>query len=92
MVETLPGMAKAVLARPAHGKDSREVIRLPSRLVDRGLQALTGGAMADDKQQNQAPEEEVDDAVADATSDTVKIPDEEESQPANVEGSDAKLP
>jgi hypothetical protein len=48
--------------------------------------------MADDKQQNEAPEEEVDDAVADATSDTVKIPDEEESQPANVEGSDAKLP
>ena len=48
--------------------------------------------MADDKQQNEASEEEVDDAVADATSDTVKIPDEEESQPANVEGSDAKLP
>ena len=48
--------------------------------------------MADDKQQNQGADEDVDDAVADATSDTVKIPDEDESQPANVEGSDAKLP
>ena len=48
--------------------------------------------MADDKQQDQSTEEEVDDAVADASSDTVKLPGEEESQPANVEGSDAQLP
>ena len=48
--------------------------------------------MADDKKQDQSTEEQVDDAVADATSDTVKIPDEEESQPANVEGSEAQLP
>ena len=48
--------------------------------------------MADDKQQDQSTEEKLDDAVTDATSDTVKIPDEEESQPANVEGSDAQLP
>ncbi|MBA2644156.1 MAG: hypothetical protein H0U80_01780 [Solirubrobacterales bacterium] len=48
--------------------------------------------MADDKQQGSPSEEEVDDAVADATSDTVKIPDEDESKPANVEGSEAKLP
>ncbi len=48
--------------------------------------------MADDKQQDQSTEEDVDDAVADATSDTVKTPDESESEPANVEGSEAKLP
>ncbi len=48
--------------------------------------------MADDKQQDQSTGEELDDAIADATSDTVKLPDEEESKPANVEGSDAQLP
>ncbi len=48
--------------------------------------------MADDKQQDQEGKEELDDAVADATSDTVKLPDEEESRPANVEGSDAQRP
>lgn len=48
--------------------------------------------MADDKQQGKPGEDEVDDAVADATSDTVKIPDENESEPANVEGSEAQLP
>ena len=48
--------------------------------------------MTDDKQQDQSTEEELDDAIADATSDTVKLPHEEESQPANVEGSDAQLP
>ena len=48
--------------------------------------------MADEKQQDQGTEQELDDAIADATSDTVKLPDEEESRPANVEGSEAKLP
>jgi len=48
--------------------------------------------MADDKQQDQSTEEELDDAIADASSDTVKLPDEEESRPANVEGSEAQLP
>lgn len=48
--------------------------------------------MADDKQQGKPGEDEVDEAVADATSDTVKIPDENESAPANVEGSEAQLP
>ncbi len=48
--------------------------------------------MADDDQQKKSTEEQVDDAVADATSDTVKIPDEEEAEPANVEGSDAQRP
>lgn len=48
--------------------------------------------MADDKSQDRPSEEEVDDAVADASGDVVKIPDEAESEPANVEGSDAKLP
>ena len=48
--------------------------------------------MADDKQQGKPGQDEVDEAVADATSDTVKTPDEDESKPANVEGSEAKLP
>jgi hypothetical protein len=48
--------------------------------------------MADEKQQDQSTEEELDDAVADATSDTVKLPNEAESEPANVEGSEAQLP
>ncbi len=48
--------------------------------------------MADEKQQDQSTEEELDDAVADATSDTVKLPDESESEPANVEGSEAQRP
>lgn len=45
--------------------------------------------MGDNEQNSQ---EELDDAIADATSDQVKLPDEEESEPANVEGSDAELP
>ncbi|CAA9493498.1 MAG: hypothetical protein AVDCRST_MAG69-1479 [uncultured Solirubrobacteraceae bacterium] len=48
--------------------------------------------MADEKQQDQSTEDEVDEAVADATSDTVKLPNEAESEPANVEGSEAQLP
>ena len=48
--------------------------------------------MADEKQQDQSTEEELDDAVADATSDTVKLPNEAESEPANTEGSEAKRP
>jgi hypothetical protein len=48
--------------------------------------------MADEKQQDQSTEEELDDAIADATSDTVKLPDEAESEPANVEGSEAQRP
>ena len=32
------------------------------------------------------------DPISDATTDTVKIPNDEESEPANVEGSEAKLP
>ena len=48
--------------------------------------------MADEKQQDQSTEEELDDAVADATSDTVKLPNEAEAEPANVEGSEAERP
>ena len=61
-------------------------------MAPRARQAFKEAAMADDKQQDQSTEEKLDDAIADATSDTVKIPDEEESKPANVEGSDAQLP
>ena len=48
--------------------------------------------MADEKQQDQSTEEELDDAIADATSDTVKLPNEAEAEPANVEGSEAERP
>ena len=48
--------------------------------------------MADDKPQDQSTEEKLDDAIADASSDTVKLPNEAESEPANVEGSEAKRP
>lgn len=36
--------------------------------------------------------DEVDDAMSEATSDTAKVPDEAEAEPANVEGSDAQRP
>ena len=48
--------------------------------------------MADDKQQGKPSEDEIDEAVADASGDMVKVPDEEESEPANTEGSEAKRP
>lgn len=35
------------------------------------------------------PSEELDDAIADATSDTLKLPDEAEAEPASTEGSQA---
>ena len=48
--------------------------------------------MADEKQQDESKEEELDNAIADASSDTVKLPHEAESEPANTEGSEAQRP
>ncbi len=47
--------------------------------------------MAEKDQQGGSKDlDEVDDAMSEATGDAVKVPNEEEAEPANVEGSDAK--
>lgn len=45
--------------------------------------------MADDPKRPQQ-ETDVEEAMIDATEDTVKVPDQAEAEPANVEGSEAQ--
>jgi hypothetical protein len=49
--------------------------------------------MAEKGQQDQSKGlDEVDDAMSEATGDTAKVPNEEEAEPANTEGSEAQRP
>ena len=50
--------------------------------------------MAEDEK-NQSAEggtQDVEEAMSEVSEDTLKVPDEAEAEPANVEGSDAQLP
>jgi len=49
--------------------------------------------MAEKDQKDQSTGlDEVEDAMSEASSETAKVPNEEEAEPANVEGSEAKRP